>query len=164
MTNRRTCIIFALAAVCAVATDAVAQRARILQDVKTIQVMATVVPDATKVKEDFAPKLIEDSLRNALKNANFEVGETAPIRAHIVLDEFTSGSTTKRVLVGFGAGRSTVDGRLVFQDAESKELASVRVRVRGNLLWSGYQGDNTQRKQATNAFDQRLMEEIARLK
>ena len=29
---------------------------------------------------------------------------------------------------------------------------------------SGYQGGNTQRRQASNAFEQRLMEEIARLK
>jgi hypothetical protein len=144
-------------------TEGTAQRVRILRDVKTIQVNPTVVSQPDKVKEDFAPTLIEDSLRNALKNANFEVG-TAPIQAHIELDEFTSGSTTKRVLVGFGAGRSTVDGRLVFKDGTGKELATVPIRVRGNLAWSGYQGGNTQRRQATNAFDQRLMEEIARLK
>jgi hypothetical protein len=154
-------LLLLLFAVCGAAPTA--QRTQILRDVKTVQVNPTVVSDPTKVKEDFAPSLIEDSLRNALKSSNFEVA-AAPIRAHIVLDEFTSGSTTKRVLVGFGAGRSTVDGRLVFQDKDGKELANVRVRVRGNLLWSGYQGDNTQRRQATNAFDQRLMEEIARLK
>ncbi len=143
--------------------DSAAQRARVLRDVTTIQVMPTVVANPEKVKEDFAPSLVEDSLRNALKSANFQVAD-APVRAHIVLDEFSSGSTAKRVLVGFGAGRSTVDGRLIFQDAEGKELASVNIRVRGNLLWGGYQGGNTQRRQATNAFDQRLMEEIARLK
>jgi Domain of unknown function (DUF4410) len=143
--------------------ESAAQRARVLRDVTTIQVMPTVVANPEKVKEDFAPTLIEDSLRNALKSANFQVAD-APVRAHIVLDEFSSGSTTKRVLVGFGAGRSTVDGRLIFQDAEGKELASVNIRVRGNLLWGGYQGGNTQRRQATNAFDQRLLEEIARLK
>jgi hypothetical protein len=31
-------------------------------------------------------------------------------------------------------------------------------------MFSGYQGDNTQRRQASNAFEQKLMEEIARLK
>jgi hypothetical protein len=143
--------------------DGSAQRMRILRDVKTIQVDPTVVVNRDKVKEDFAATLVEDSLRNALRNANFEVG-AAQLRAHIELEEFSSGSTTKRVLVGFGAGRSTVDGRLVFRDAEGIEVASTDIRVRGNLLWSGYQGDNTQRRQATNAFDQRLMEEIARMK
>jgi hypothetical protein len=31
-------------------------------------------------------------------------------------------------------------------------------------MWSGYQGSNTQRAQATNSFDRKLMEEIAKLK
>jgi hypothetical protein len=107
---------------------------------------------------------LQDSLRNALRTTNFETPEVAPVRAHIVLDEFASGSAAKRFMVGFGAGRSTVDGRLVFQDESGRELANVKIRVRGNLAWSGYQGANRQRAQATNAFDQRLMEEIARLK
>ena len=64
----------------------------------------------------------------------------APIRAHLVLDEFTSGNTAKRFVVGFGAGRSTVDARLVFQGEDGKELASTRIRVRGNLAWGAYQG------------------------
>ena len=156
-------LLAALAFTACFTTAGSAQPARILRDVKTIQVDATVVANKDKVSEDFAPVLLEDSLRNALKNANFEVGP-APMRAHIVLDEYSSGSTAKRMLVGFGAGRSTVDGRLVFEDADGKQLASVHIRVRGNLLWSSYQGGNTQRRQATNAFDQRLMEEIARLK
>ena len=156
-------ILFTFLLLLCVVAEGSAQRARILRDVKTIQVNPTAVTDPDKVKEDFAPTLVEDSLRNALRSANFEIGE-APVRAHIVLDEFSSGNTAKRMLVGFGAGRSTVDGRLVFQDASGAELASVKIRVRGNLLWSGYQGGNTQRRQATNAFDQRLMEEIARLK
>jgi len=104
-----------------------AQTAKALAGVKTVQVDATVVPDASKVKEEHAPNQVADSLRNALKDANFEVGE-APIRAHIVLDEFTSGSTAKRFMVGFGAGRSTVDCRLVIQDAEGKELVSRKIR------------------------------------
>jgi hypothetical protein len=142
----------------------VAQRAAVLRDVKAIKVIATVVADPKKVKEDFAPNLVQDSLRNALKASNFEISDDAGITAHIVLEEFTSGSTAKRMLVGFGSGRSTVEGRLIFQDAAGKELANTQIRVRGNLLFSGYQGDNTQRRQATSAFDQKLIEEIARLK
>ncbi len=123
-----------------------------------------VIANSEKVKEDFAAALMQDSLRNAFRNANFETPESAAIKAHIVLNEFSSGSTAKRFLVGFGAGRSTVDGQLVIQDADGKELASVPIRVRGNLAWSSYQGGNTQRAQASNSFDRRLMEEIARLK
>lgn len=134
-----------------------------LAGVKTVQVDATVVPNAEKVKEEHAPNQVADSLRNALKDANFELGE-APVRAHIVLDEFTSGSMAKRFMVGFGAGRSTIDCRLVIQDAAGKELASRRIRVRGNLLFSPYQGDNTQRRQAVSSFEQRLIEEIEKLK
>ena len=143
-----------------------AQRTAVLRGVKQITVEETVVGNSENVKEDFAPTLVADSLRNALRDSNFDVvDEGAPIRAHIVLDEFSSGSATKRFLVGMGAGRSAVDGRLVFLDQRtSKELANVKIRVRGNLAFSSYQGGNTQRRQATNAFEQRLVEEIARLK
>jgi len=142
-----------------------AQGARVLRGVKQITVEDTVIGDAGKVREEFAPTLVADSLRNALKDANFEVtDEGAAVRAHVVLDEFSSGSTAKRFLVGMGAGRSTVDGRLVFQDQSGKELANVKIRVRGSLMFSPYQGGNTQRRQATNSFEQRLVEEIARLK
>jgi len=140
------------------------QRAAVLRDVKKIQVMPTVVPKLETVKEDFAPNLVQDSLRNALKDSNFELADDAPVKAHIVLEEFSSGSTAKRVMVGFGSGRSSVAGRLVFRDAENKEIANVPIKVRGNLLWNGYQGNNTQRRQATSSFEQKLIEEIARLK
>jgi len=95
---------------------------------------------------------------------DIEVADRAPLRAHIVLDEFTSGSAAKRLMVGFGAGRSTVDCRLVVQNAAGKELSNVRIRVRGNLIFSAYQGNNTQRRQAVNGFDQRLLEEIEKMK
>jgi len=134
-----------------------------LAGVKTVQVDQTVVPKADRVKEEHAANQVADSLRNSLKEANFEIWESA-IRAHIVLDEFTSGSMTKRFMVGFGAGRSTVDCRLVIEDAAGKELASRRIRVRGNLLFSPYQGGNTQRRQAVSSFEQRLLEEIEKLK
>ncbi len=142
---------------------AVAHAQKPLAGVKTVQVDPTVVPKAEKVKEEHAPNQVADSLRNALKDANFEIGES-PIRAHIVLDEFTSGSMAKRFMVGFGAGRSTIDCRLIIQDAAGKELASRRIRVRGNLLFSPYQGGNTQRRQAVTSFEQKLIEEIEKLK
>jgi len=140
-----------------------AQRVAILRDVKTIQVEPTVVPNPEKVREDFAPNLVADALRNALRSTNFEIGDS-PVRAHIVLEEFNSGNLAKRFAIGFGAGRSTVAGRLIFQDGEGKELANIRIRVRGNFLFGGYQGGDTQRRQAANSFDQKLIEEISRLK
>jgi hypothetical protein len=145
-------------------TVAEAQRTPILRDVKAVQVNPTVVPNPDKVKADFAPVLLQDALRNALRNADIDTPKEAPIRAHIVLEEFTSGSTAKRFVVGFGAGRSTVDARLVFQGEDSKELANTRIRVRGNLAWGAYQGADRQRAQAVNSFDKRLTEEIAKLR
>ena len=152
------------AALIMLATHVHAQRVPVLRGVKAVTVTPTLVSSPEKVKEEFAANLVEDALRNALRSSNFEIAEDAPVKAHIALDEFSSGSGTKRILVGFGAGRSTIAGRLVFQDEKGTNLANVPLKVRGNLAWSAYQGGNTQRRQATNAFDQRLLEEIARLK
>ena len=139
------------------------QRIALLRDVKIIQVEPTVVSNPAKVKEDFAANLVRDSLTNALKRANFDIGE-APMRAHMTLDEFTSGSVAKRFVVGFGAGRSTVSGRLIFQDADGKEIANIPIKVRGQLLFSAYQGGDTQRQQATTSFERTLLEQIEKLK
>jgi len=136
----------------------------LLRDVKNVQIDPTVVSAPDKVKEPSAPNLMQDSLRNAFRAANFEIADGAPIRAHIVLDAFTSGSTAKRFLVGFGAGRSTIDCHLVLQDADGKELANVPLHVRGNLAFSPYEGNNTQRRQAGNSVDQRILEEIEKMK
>jgi hypothetical protein len=135
-----------------------------LRGAKVVQVDATVVAKPENVKDSSAPNLVQDSLRTALRNANLEMVDAAPIRVHIVLDEFTSGSAAKRFMIGFGAGRSTIDCHLVVQDADGKELANVPIRVRGNLVWSPYQGNNTQRRQAVNSFDQRILEEIEKMK
>jgi hypothetical protein len=89
-----------------VITDTSAQRAAILRDVKTIQVDATVVAKPDKVKEDFGPNLVQDALRNALRISNFEISESAQVKAHIVLEEFSSGNAATRFIVGFGAGEA----------------------------------------------------------
>jgi Domain of unknown function (DUF4410) len=157
--------IMVIALVLASGSTHTAAQGQVLKGVTQVIVEDTVIGNKDKVKEEFAPNLVADSLRNAFRNANIEVVQTgAPLKAHIVLDEFSSGSAAKRIMVGFGSGRSTVDGRLVIQGQDGKEVANVKIRVRGNLAWSSYQGGNTQRRQATNAFDQRLQEEIARLK
>jgi hypothetical protein len=135
----------------------------VLRDVKTIDVLATVVPNPSKVKEDFAPVLVQDALRKVLEDARFAIGP-GEVTAHIVLEEFTSGSTAKRLLVGFGAGRSSVAGRLVFTAQDGRELATVRIKARGNALFAAYQGGDRQRAQATSGFEQKLMEQVARLK
>ncbi|MBZ5679471.1 MAG: DUF4410 domain-containing protein [Acidobacteriia bacterium] len=144
--------------------DMNAQSTAPLRGVKAVQVDPTVVAKPDKVKEPSAPNLVQDSLKNALRTANIDIADSAPIRAHIVLDEFTSGSTAKRFLVGFGAGRSTVTCHLVLQDADGKELHSTKIHVRGNLVWSPYQGNNTQRRQAVTSYEQKLLEEIERMK
>ena len=161
---RLTFVVWLMVMLCnAHAQNSGLQKSAILREVKSVQVEATVVPNPDAVKDTSAANLVRDSLRNALHTANIEVAESAPIHAHIVLDEFSSGSTAKRFVVGFGAGRSTVDCRLILQDAEGKELSSVRIRVRGNLAFSPYQGNNTQRRQAVNSFDQRLLDEIEKM-
>lgn len=159
----KTCVVVAVISFLALVTLAADKPNKPLAGVKTVQVEETVVSNPAKVKEDHAANQVADSLKRALRDADFEVGDS-PIRAHIVLDEFTSGSTAKRFMIGMGAGRSTVDCRLVLQDADGKELYNKRIRVRGNLAWSSYQGGNTQRRQAVNSFEQRLIEEIEGLK
>jgi hypothetical protein len=89
-----------------------AQRVPVLRDVRAVQVNPTVVSNPDKINEDFAENLMQDSLRNALRNANFETPEGADVRAHIVLDEFSSGSQARRMLVGMGSGHSTVNERV----------------------------------------------------
>lgn len=91
-------------AVCSAKAQNAAPSGHPLQGVKTIQVEPTVVPKPEAVKETSAPNMVQDSLKNAIRAANIELADSAPVRAHIVLDEFTSGSTAKRVLIGMGAG------------------------------------------------------------
>jgi hypothetical protein len=115
-----------------------AQETRPLRGIKTLYVEDTVIGNPKKVGEDFAPNLVKDSLRNALRLSNFEIAENvekSDVRAHLVLDEFSSGNMAKRAVGGlFGAGRGTVDGRLVIQSADGRELANRRVRARG-VYW-----------------------------
>ncbi len=117
-----------------------AQNAGLLKGAKTIQVDPTIVSNPDKVKEPAAPNLVQDSLKNALRTANIEIGE-APIRA-----------------------RSSVTCHLVFQNADGKEIANSKIHVRGNLAFSPYEGNNTQRRQAVSSFEQKLLEEIEKLK
>jgi hypothetical protein len=134
-----------------------------LGTVKTIQIDPTVVPNPDKVKESFAANSVRDILQDAFSRTLFEIGPST-VHAHIVLDEFSKGSQAKRTLVGLGAGRSTITAHLVIQSDNGRELVNVRIHVRGNLAFSPYQGGNTQTKQATSSFEQKLVEEIEKLK
>lgn len=168
MVRRTVQILFVLSllfTVCQLkARDSSAAKTGVLTGVKAVQVEPTVVPDPSKVKAEYAPNLVQDSLKAALRSAGFEIADNADIRAHVVLERFTSGSKAKRWLVGMGAGRSAVRCRLVLQDASGKELSHTRIRVRGNFAWSGYQGNTTQRKQAVEKLEQKFLEEIEKMK
>jgi len=135
-----------------------------LNDVKEIQVLPTVINNPQKVKNPDAAAIVEKALRRAILVNELQVAESAPVKARISLDEFTGGSSAARFMIGFGAGRSTVDCRIQLLDQSDKEITSVRVRVRGDLTWSSYQGNTSQTKQAVNKFERALMDEIDKWK
>ena len=136
----------------------------VLENVKKIQVDPTVIEQPENVKEAVAAELVRYDLRAAVRDALFEEGD-APIRAHIVLDEFSPQGRTKR-LMDFGTGRTirTVDGRLVIQDATGKELANVKLHLQGSVAFGPDQGHSSQGRRPASDFEQRLLEEIERLK
>jgi len=55
----------ATASRCGLVGNTSAQRVAILRDVTIFVVVPTVVPHPKKIKEDFAPNLVADGLRNA---------------------------------------------------------------------------------------------------
>lgn len=134
-----------------------------LAGVKTVQIDPTVVPNPDKIKDPNAAMEVADNLKNALKSAGFEVGDS-PVHAHLVLSEFTGGSFAKRFTVGFGAGRSAVDAKLVLQDAGGNEIASRDIHAHGDARLSAYEGNKTQERQAISSFEHKLDEEVQKLK
>jgi hypothetical protein len=77
-----------------------------------------------------------------------------------------SGEGMSQVVENERDGNLVADGvmRIVEPADVLARLSKVRIRVRGNLIFSPYQGNNTQRRQAVNSFDQRLLEEIEKMK
>ena len=136
----------------------------VLENVRKIQVDPTVIEQPGKVKDAVAASLVRYDLRAAVRDALLEEGDS-PIRAHIVLDEFSSEGTAKR-LMDFGTGRSirTVEGTLVVLGAGGKELASVRIHFRGSIAFDPAEGNPGQGRQPASEFEQRLLQEIERLK
>jgi hypothetical protein len=135
-----------------------------LRDVQVIQILSTVINNPKKVTDPDAATVVEKTLRRAILANEFQVAESAPVKVRISLNEFTGGSKATRFIIGYGAGRSTVDCRIQILDQDKKEIASVPVHVRGDLAWSPYQGNTTQTKQAVNKFEITLIEEIEKWK
>jgi hypothetical protein len=150
--------------VAATSTMALCAPGHVLQNVTKIQVDPTVVEQPDNVKESAAANLARYDLRAAVKDAHIEEGQS-PIRAHIVLDGFST-ETTKQRLLGLGTGKniSTVDGRLVIQDSDGNELASVMIHVRGSAAFSPSDQDGGKSRQAASDLEERLLEEIEKLK
>jgi hypothetical protein len=148
----------------AAATLAVCSAGGVLDNVKKIQVDPTVIEQPAKVRDAVAANLVRYDLRAAVRDARFDEGDS-PTRAHFVLDEFTSEGAAKRVM-DFGTGHAprTVDGRLVIQDASGKELASVKIHLRGSVAFSPGDESSTQGRRPASDFERRLLEEIERLK
>ena len=135
----------------------------VLEKVKKIQVDQTVVSQPDKVDNNMAANLIRFDLRAAVKDAHLDEGDS-PIKAHFVLEEFSSESRARR-LIGLGTGRSicTVDGRLVIDDENGKELANIKIHVRGSVAFSPGDGNDSRTKPISD-FEQRLHDEIEKLK
>jgi hypothetical protein len=135
----------------------------VLENVKKIQVDTTVVEQPDKVDNATAANLLRYDLRAAIKDAHLEEGDS-PVRAHIVLDSFSSESPARRVLsLGSGHNICTVDGRLVIQDASGKELANIKLHVRGSVALSAGPGNDAS-TQTISDFEKQLLQEIEKMK
>jgi len=130
-----------------------------LRDVHVLKVDETVVAltDHSAKVDDAVPNLIQDNLRSAVRNAGFDVADS-PLSIHFVLEEFSSGSTATRLIIGLGAGRSSITGHLILHGADGKELASVKLHVNGSL--DAYQKSSTQRRDALTRLQQAILEQL----
>lgn len=163
---RRVAIVtLAMTSVLVVSSAAVvgAQATFPLRGVRAVRVTETDVASPEKVKLEQGPLLVQEALQTALNRSQIESGE-APIRAHIRLEEFGTGNSAKRLLVGFGSGRATIKGRLVIADSRGQSLASVPFEVRGRLLFSAYQGAGAQQGQVLSNLEKKLVQAIATLR
>lgn len=162
MTNMK--ILQTLIVLVATSTAAFSSPGGLLENTRKIRIDPTVVGQTGNVDYAMAGKLIRYDLRAAAKDAHLEEGDS-PIRAFFVLDEFSSESPARK-LIGMGSGKNTctVDGKLVFQDAGGKELASVKIHVRGSVAFSPGEGSDTSGRHTTSDLERRLSQEIEKLK
>ena len=133
-----------------------------LKDVGRVQILPTVVSDPKTVKNPDAAEMVQQSLRRSVLANDIQVTESAPIKVRLLLDEFSGGNFAKRFAIGLGAGRSSVSCRIQLLGPGDNEIANVRVKVRGDLSWGGYEGNATQTRQAVNKFELALTDEIAK--
>lgn len=153
-----------LLSLAAISTTAFASPDGVLQKVTTIQVEPTVVEVPGNVKDPAAANLVRYDLRAAIRDSHLVEGASR-IRAHIVLDQFTIEGKTKRVLgAGTGKTTNTVDGKLVIQDASGKELASVKIHMRGTVAFSPGDGSDTQGTQAVPDLERLLADDLMGLR
>lgn len=136
----------------------------LLERTTRIQVDPTVVEHPEKVNDSVAPSLVRYDLRAAVHDAHIEEGP-APIRVHIVLDEFSSEGTAHK-LIRMGSGRSlcTVEGTLVFEDAAGKQLAAVRIHLHGSVVAEQGSGNDVPGHQAVSDLERLLEKEIETLR
>ena len=135
-----------------------------LENISQIQVDPTVVEHPEKIMDPAAADLVRFNLRAAVKDAHLEEGNS-PIRAHIVLDRYSTENTARRVMdLGSGRKTATLDANLVIQDASGKELANVRMHVHGSVAFRPVEGGGAHGNTFTSDFEQRLLKEIEMLK
>ena len=154
--------IFAL--VTATSAQAFCSPGGVLEKATKVKVDPTVVEQPNKVDDSMAANLARFDLRAAVRDAHLEEGDS-PFRVHIVLDQFSSESPARR-LIGLGSGRTvcTVDGKLVIQDLDRKELASVKFHLHGTVAFSSGQANDTQSHHAASDFEQLLLKDLEGLK
>jgi hypothetical protein len=135
-----------------------------LAKVKKIRVDPTVVEQPEKVKDSVAPNLVRYNLRAAVRDAHLLEGDS-PIRAHVVLDNFSSEGPAKRVFdLDTGKNTCTVDGRLVIEDDAGKELASVPIHIHGSVDFGLPPASDSEGHQVTSDLERRLIDAIGSLK
>jgi hypothetical protein len=159
-----TRIFRALLFAAATSTAALCAPGGVLENVTKIRVDPTVIEQPEKIKDPVAANLVRFDLRAAIEDAHLAEGDS-PIRAHMVLDEFSPDGGAKRLMnIGTGRNTRTVDGKLVIVDANGKELASVKIHVHGSVGFSPGDGNSTQGREAASDLERRLLEEIEKLK
>jgi hypothetical protein len=139
----------------------------VLENITKIQVDPTVVEHPDKIDDEIAASLVRYNLRAAIHSAHIEEG-VSPVHAHIVLDGFSSESTTRKVLLDMGSGQDlcTVDGRLVIVDAGGKELANIKIHVHGRAVFADAEANPVfaDGRNPTSDLERRLLREIEALK
>jgi len=144
------------------AVGAVAQEAPALRGVGAVKVLSTEIPKPKEVKVQGSAVAAEDALREALKASEIEITNDARVRAHLVLDKISVVGSPRRRLLGIASGRSSVQGRLVLQDADGKELLNKKLNAENSILSDP--GFTSEAENLMSELRRKIQEEIARQK